>query len=98
MCSLLRRLNCILQVFHISRKIYIICQKFRIISKKISVYGFSMSTLQTLIERHNEVISFSDNIEKLFSFIVLMQVVWNILVICYFVFIITVVSISANFC
>ncbi|XP_018301870.1 odorant receptor 13a-like [Mycetomoellerius zeteki] len=35
-----------------------------------------------LIERHNRIISFSKNIEQLFSLIALMQVVWNTLVIC----------------
>ncbi|XP_018301852.1 odorant receptor 22c-like [Mycetomoellerius zeteki] len=35
-----------------------------------------------LIKRHNRVISYSNNIEQLFSFIALMQVVWNTLVIC----------------
>ncbi|XP_018047596.1 PREDICTED: odorant receptor 13a-like [Atta colombica] len=35
-----------------------------------------------LIKRHNRVISFSKNIEQLFSFIALMQVVLNTLVIC----------------
>ncbi|XP_018348844.1 PREDICTED: odorant receptor 22c-like [Trachymyrmex septentrionalis] len=44
-----------------------------------------------LIERHNRIISFSKNIEQLFSFIALMQVVWNTLVICSigFVFIVS---------
>ncbi|XP_011694607.1 PREDICTED: odorant receptor 13a-like [Wasmannia auropunctata] len=43
-----------------------------------------------LIERHNKVISFSKKIEDLFSFITLMQVFWNTLVLCSigFVFII----------
>ncbi|XP_011065042.1 PREDICTED: putative odorant receptor 92a [Acromyrmex echinatior] len=35
-----------------------------------------------LVERHKRVISFSENMERLFSFIALMQVVWNTLVIC----------------
>ncbi|XP_018301825.1 putative odorant receptor 92a [Mycetomoellerius zeteki] len=35
-----------------------------------------------LIEKHKRIISFSDNMERLFSFIALMQVVWNTLVIC----------------
>ncbi|XP_011694671.1 PREDICTED: odorant receptor 22c-like [Wasmannia auropunctata] len=43
-----------------------------------------------LIERHNKIISFSANIEKLISFMALMQVVWNTLVICCLGFIIIV--------
>ncbi|XP_014483815.1 PREDICTED: odorant receptor 13a-like [Dinoponera quadriceps] len=35
-----------------------------------------------LIEKHNKIISFSKNLEKLFSFMALMQVFWNTLVIC----------------
>ncbi|XP_014483199.1 PREDICTED: odorant receptor 13a-like isoform X3 [Dinoponera quadriceps] len=36
-----------------------------------------------LIERHNKVITFSENFDKLFSFMALMQVFWNTLVICF---------------
>nr|XP_012219954.1 PREDICTED: odorant receptor 22c-like [Linepithema humile] len=75
-------------VLHVSGQIDIICEEFRIISEKILLYESSASTLRTLIERHNKVILFSDNIEKLFSFIALMQVVWNTLVMCCLGFII----------
>jgi len=49
-----------------------------------------------LIEKHNKVYAFSENIEKLFSFTALMQVVWNTLVICCLGFIIIIVSIIVN--
>ncbi|XP_011694603.1 PREDICTED: odorant receptor 85b-like [Wasmannia auropunctata] len=49
-----------------------------------------MSSLGMLVERHNRVISFSESIEDLFSFIALMQVVWNTLVICCLGFVIVI--------
>ncbi|XP_012523055.2 LOW QUALITY PROTEIN: odorant receptor 22c [Monomorium pharaonis] len=78
-------------VLHVSGQIDIICEEFKNISKNILFYGSSVP-FGMLIERHNKVISFSDNIEQLFSFIALMQVVWNTLVICClgFVFIISI--------
>ncbi|XP_011065200.1 PREDICTED: putative odorant receptor 92a [Acromyrmex echinatior] len=75
-------------VLHISGQIDILCQEFKIISAKTLRYKTSTSMLDILIERHNRVFWFSDNIENLFSFIALMQVVWNTLVICGLVFII----------
>lgn len=75
-----------------SGQIDIICQSFRTISKSIHD-GSSMSTLGTLIERHNRVVLFSEQIGKLFSFITLMQVAANTLVICCIGFLITIVSI-----
>ncbi|XP_025073085.1 uncharacterized protein LOC105423069 [Pogonomyrmex barbatus] len=68
-------------VLHVSGQIDIICQEMKNISKNI-LYGSSKFSFGMLIERHNRVISFSQNIEKLFSFIALMQVIWNTLVIC----------------
>ncbi|XP_011155659.3 odorant receptor 13a [Solenopsis invicta] len=78
-------------VIHVSGQIDIICDEFKNISKSITFYG-SYTSFGMLVERHNKIISFSDNIEQLFSFIVLMQVVWNTLVICClgFIFIISI--------
>ncbi|XP_067206896.1 odorant receptor 4-like [Linepithema humile] len=69
-------------VLHVSGQIDIMCQEFSIVSKQISVYNSSKSPLKMLIKRHNRIILFSDNIEKFFSFIALMQVVWNTLILC----------------
>ncbi|XP_070150948.1 odorant receptor 13a-like isoform X2 [Polyergus mexicanus] len=82
-------------VFHVSGQIDIICQGFRNISKSIHS-GSSASTLGMLIERHNRVILFSEQIGKLFSFITLMQVAANTLVICCVGFVITIVSIISK--
>nr|XP_012219953.1 PREDICTED: odorant receptor 4-like [Linepithema humile] len=69
-------------VLHVSGQIDIMCQEFSIVSKQISIYNSSESPLKMLIKRHNRIIIFSDNIEKFFSFIALMQVVWNTLILC----------------
>ncbi|XP_071644084.1 odorant receptor 22c-like [Temnothorax longispinosus] len=78
-------------VFHMSGQIDIICQEFRNISENIILHKSFVHELRMLIERHNRILLFSENIEKLFSFIALMQIVWNTLVICSlgFVFIIS---------
>ncbi|XP_025073087.1 odorant receptor 22c-like [Pogonomyrmex barbatus] len=67
-------------VLHVSGQIDIICQELKNISENI-LYKSSMFSLGMLIERHNKVILFSENMEKFFSFFALMQVVWNTLVI-----------------
>ncbi|XP_011065199.1 PREDICTED: odorant receptor 22c-like [Acromyrmex echinatior] len=77
-----------IKVLHVSGQIDILCQEFKTISAKVLPDKTSTSTLGVLIERHNRVFWFSDNIETLFSFIALMQVIWNTLVICSLGFII----------
>ncbi|XP_071569004.1 odorant receptor 22c-like [Temnothorax nylanderi] len=67
-------------VLHVSGQIDIICQEFRNISR--NTFLCSLPSFGILVERHNRIILFSENMEKLFSFIALMQVVWNTLVIC----------------
>ncbi|XP_072750309.1 odorant receptor 4-like [Anoplolepis gracilipes] len=76
-------------VFHVSGQIDIICQGFKTISKNIYV-GSSVVTLEILIKRHNRVVLFSEQIGKLFSFIILMQVCANTLIICCLGFVITI--------
>ncbi|XP_014483195.1 PREDICTED: odorant receptor 13a-like isoform X2 [Dinoponera quadriceps] len=70
-------------VLHVSGQIDIICQDLQNISENIPYYGSSGQTVGMLIERHNKVITFSKNMDKLFSFMALMQVGWNTLVICF---------------
>ncbi|XP_018401478.1 PREDICTED: uncharacterized protein LOC108778724 [Cyphomyrmex costatus] len=85
-----------LKVLHISGQIDILCQEFKTISAKALPDKTSTSTLGILIERHNRVFWFSDNIENLFSFIALMQVIWNTLVICSLGFIIIISELIAD--
>lgn len=79
-----------------SGQIDIICQDFRTLSENIYVDGSSVATLGTIIERHNRVVIFSRQIGQLFSFIILMQVIANTLIICCLGFVITVVSVVTN--
>jgi len=83
-------------MLHLSGQIDIICQDFKIVNEKISFQESAAAILKMLVVQHNKVISFSDNIEKLFSFIALMQVLWNTLVICCLGFVIIIVSIIIN--
>ncbi|KAL0133988.1 hypothetical protein PUN28_001122 [Cardiocondyla obscurior] len=69
-------------VLHVGGQIDIICHELKSFSKDTLLRYFPVSSFRMLVERHNKVISFSENIEQLFSFIGLMQVVWNTLLIC----------------
>ncbi|XP_011862387.1 PREDICTED: odorant receptor 13a-like [Vollenhovia emeryi] len=68
-------------VLHVSGQIDIMCHEFKNISKSV-LHKSSANLIGMLVERHNRIILFSKNIESLFSFIALMQVVWNTLLIC----------------
>ncbi|XP_011155704.2 odorant receptor 13a [Solenopsis invicta] len=69
-------------VLHVSGQMDIMCHEFNRISKDILLHKSSASLFGMVIEKHNRIISFCENIKTLFSFIALMQVVWNTLVIC----------------
>ncbi|XP_024879313.1 odorant receptor 22c-like [Temnothorax curvispinosus] len=79
-------------VLHLSGQIDIICQEFRNISKNTLVHRSSIHSFGMLIERHNRILSFSENMEKLFSLFSLLQIFWNTAVVCClgFVFIISI--------
>ncbi|XP_039310429.1 odorant receptor 13a isoform X4 [Solenopsis invicta] len=83
-------------VLHVGGQIDIICQKFKNTSENTLFSKTSVPSFGMLIERHNRIISASDNIEKLFSFIALMQVLWNTLVICSLGFAFTFGKLIAN--
>ncbi|XP_032669845.1 odorant receptor 13a-like [Odontomachus brunneus] len=68
-------------VLHASGQIDIICQEFQTTSEKASYHG-SSEGIGMLIEKHNRIITFSENLDELFSFMALMQIFWNTLVIC----------------
>lgn len=79
-------------MLHVSGQIDIMCYEFKNISKNALLHASTKSLFQVQIERHKKIISFSENIEELLSFITLMQVLWNTLVICCLGFIIIIVS------
>ncbi|XP_014483803.1 PREDICTED: odorant receptor 82a-like [Dinoponera quadriceps] len=83
-------------VFHASGQIDIIREEFKIISEKFPYYRHSEDTIGTLVERHNKVILFSQNLDKLLSFMALMQVFWNTLVICCVGILLIIVSIAVS--
>ncbi|XP_032669851.1 odorant receptor 13a-like [Odontomachus brunneus] len=69
-------------VLHVSGQINIICQDFKALSENTFYCGSSEHTIGILIEKHNKVISFSQNIGKLFSLVALTQILLNTIVIC----------------
>lgn len=81
-------------MFHACGQIDIICQELKNISKKTRRYGSAAYATGTLIEKHNKVIIFSENIDQLFSFIALLQILCNTVVICFLGLVLITVSIS----
>ncbi|XP_011862386.1 PREDICTED: odorant receptor 13a-like [Vollenhovia emeryi] len=75
-------------VLHVSGQIDIMCHELKNVSKNALFHESTLSLFQVQIERHKKIISFSKNIESLFSFFAFMQVFWNTLVICCLGFII----------
>lgn len=71
-----------------SGQIDVMCQGLREISMKRS----DSSATRSLVERHQRIISLSDNIDRFFSFVALVQFVWNTIVICSIGFMIVMVS------
>ncbi|GAB1863032.1 Odorant receptor [Camponotus japonicus] len=66
-------------VLHVSGQIDIMCQELKEISSTLKSKVFSP---KSLIEKHQKIISLSNNIENYFSFIALLQFIWNSFVIC----------------
>ncbi|XP_032669927.1 odorant receptor 22c-like [Odontomachus brunneus] len=69
-------------VFHVSGQIDIIHQELKAISMKVSYNESAESTLGMLITKHNKIIEFAENIDKLFAFIAMLQVFSNTSIIC----------------
>ncbi|XP_014483193.1 PREDICTED: odorant receptor 22c-like [Dinoponera quadriceps] len=53
------------------------------ISNEMPHYESVAYRTKILVEKHNKVISFSENLDKLLSFMALMQIFWNTLVFCF---------------
>ncbi|XP_032669920.1 odorant receptor 4-like [Odontomachus brunneus] len=69
-------------VFHVSGQIDIIYHELKTMSVKVSYNGSAEFTIQMLVEKHNKVIEFANNVDKLYSFITFLQVFPNTSVIC----------------
>ncbi|XP_039310435.1 odorant receptor 67c isoform X2 [Solenopsis invicta] len=66
-------------VLHVSGQIDIMCQGLREISTTQKPHLYA---IRSLIVRHQRIISLSNNIDNFFSFVALIQFVWNTVVIC----------------
>ncbi|XP_019699244.1 odorant receptor 22c-like isoform X2 [Harpegnathos saltator] len=64
-------------VLHASGQINIICEEIKTTSENMIDPESFASTTKMLIEKHNRIITFSENVDRLFSFIALMQVLSN---------------------
>ncbi|XP_032669834.1 odorant receptor 22c-like [Odontomachus brunneus] len=83
-------------VLHVSGQIDIIYQELKTISMKVSYIGSDDFTIGMLIEKHNKVIEFAENVDKLYSFITFLQIFPNTSLICILA-VIAIVSVnSAN--
>ncbi|XP_011694609.1 PREDICTED: odorant receptor 13a-like [Wasmannia auropunctata] len=79
-------------VLHVSGQIDIMCQELKAIS---SMSKCNMVSTKSLVTRHQKIISLSKNIESFFSFVALLQFVWNTFVICALGFMV-VISLGMN--
>ncbi|XP_039310437.1 odorant receptor 22c-like isoform X1 [Solenopsis invicta] len=79
-------------VLHVSGQIDIMCQELKEIRSTSKSNSISTSSL---VARHQKIISLSKNIENYFSFVALLQFVWNTFVICAIGFMV-VISLSMN--
>ncbi|XP_032669921.1 odorant receptor 22c-like [Odontomachus brunneus] len=70
-------------VFHACGQIEITCQELKNMSKKMMCSESPHFPTGVLVDRHNNVITFAKNVDKLFSFIALMQVFFNTMVVCF---------------
>lgn len=75
-----------------SGQIDIMCQELKEIP---SISESSMAYAKILVARHQKIISLSKNIESFFSFVALLQFVWNTFVICALGFMVVIVSKTA---
>lgn len=76
-----------------SGQIDIMCQELKEIS---SISKSNSISAKMLVARHQKIISLSKNIESFFSFVALLQFVWNTFVICAIGFMVVIVSKTAS--
>ncbi|XP_067206903.1 odorant receptor 22c-like [Linepithema humile] len=74
-------------VLHVSGQIDIMCQELKEFSSPCKPKSL---TTKSLVERHQKIILLSNNIEDYFSFVGLLQFVWNTFVICCIGFMVTI--------
>ncbi|KAM0736505.1 Odorant receptor 4 [Formica fusca] len=69
-------------ILHVGGQIDIMCRGLVEISSDDDAFDLRTTTVKALIRRHQRIIALSADIETLFSYIALMQFLWNTLVIC----------------
>ncbi|KAH0956772.1 OrV12 [Eciton burchellii] len=69
-------------ILHVGGQIDIMCRGLVEISSGNSAFDLPTTSIKTLIHRHQRIIALSTDIETLFSYIALMQFLWNTSVIC----------------
>ncbi|KAF3054423.1 Odorant receptor 059 [Nylanderia fulva] len=69
-------------ILHVGGQIDIMCRGLVEISSDDDGFDLRTTTIKALIRRHQRIIALSADIETLFSYIALMQFLWNTLVIC----------------
>ncbi|XP_076632381.1 odorant receptor 22c-like [Colletes latitarsis] len=72
----------ITMILHVGGQIEMMHQMLEKISVEEAKHGLSRSTIKQLYNRHQNIIIFTENIENLFSYIALMQLLCNTLSIC----------------
>jgi len=71
-----------LQILHVGGQVDIMRQAIMDVHTNDKL-GTSLTVLRDLIHRHRKIITLSNDIETLFSFIALLQLLWNTLIICF---------------
>lgn len=79
-------------MLHIGGQIELMQQEVEGICPKDNEYDLPIAIIRSLINKHQKIIAFSENIESLFSYIALMQFVSNTIIICCIGFLIITVS------
>ncbi|EZA57546.1 ObirOr5-V17 [Ooceraea biroi] len=69
-------------ILHVGGQIDIMCRGLVEISSGDGMFDLPATSIKTLIHRHQRIIALSADIETLFSYIALMQFMWNTSVIC----------------
>ncbi|XP_033175435.1 odorant receptor 85b-like [Bombus impatiens] len=81
-----------LKILHVGSQIDLLCYKLTEISHNCEKEKLQKYIIDDIVGRHQRIIQFSKNIEKIFTYISLCQFVSNMLVICFISFILVVSS------
>jgi len=80
------------QILHIAGQIDVMCHELLEISVAEDKQDSRMLALKSVVNRHQRIIAFADNIEDVFCYMALIQFLSNTIVICFLGFVIVTVS------